>query len=234
MEESEGGGGKGKQELESWVMVIIVIWQLFAVLIYSCLILVLIKYKFCSYLYLEERNVCVSLSLCVCVCVCVCARGWPQRPPLFNKSIVCVSPDWEHIGPGSGPAGAGVRGLGQTGGPVLRGSLLWSFLFSPQKSRLLRGPRGAAGSPLRSVPPRDDPALPLSGGNLSPLLTDPLPSPQGCNAHTHTQASHQTATQGDEIHVRTQNSHTQPLFSLYQTAKYTHTHSHPFARPVPY
>lgn len=118
-------------------------------------------------------------------CVCVCAAGL-SGPPLFNKSIVCLSPDWEHIGPGSGPAEAGVRGLGQTGGPVLRGSLLWSFLFPPQKSRLLGGPRGAAGSPLRSVPPRDDPALPLSGGNLSPLLTDPLLSPQGCNTHTHT------------------------------------------------
>ncbi|KAI4815328.1 hypothetical protein KUCAC02_005477, partial [Chaenocephalus aceratus] len=47
------------------------------------------------------------------------------------------------------------------------------------KSRLLGGPRGAAGSPLRSVPLRDDPKLPLSGGNLSPLLTDPLPSLQG-------------------------------------------------------
>lgn len=111
--------------------------------------------------------------------------SWPQRPPHFNKRIVCVSPDWEHIGPGSGPAEAGVQGLGQTGGPVLRGSLFWSFLFSPQKSCLLGGPRGAAGSPPRSVLPRDDPALPLSGGNLSPLLTDPLPSPQGCNTRTH-------------------------------------------------
>lgn len=138
----------------------------------------------------------------------MCVRDWPQRPPLFNKSIVCVSPDWEHIGPGSATARAGVQGLGQTRGPVLRGSLLWSFLFSPQKCRLLGGPRGAAGSPLRSVPPWDDPALPLSGGNLSPYLTDPLPSPQGCNTRKHTQASHRTATEGDQIHVRTQISHT--------------------------
>lgn len=126
----------------------------------------------------------LTLHACVRVCVRARACGWPERPPRFNKSIVCVSPDWEHIGPGSGPAGAGVQGLGQTGGPVLRGSLFWSFLFSPQKSCLLGGPRGAMGSLLRSVPPRDDPALPPSGGNLSPLLADSLPSLQGCNTRT--------------------------------------------------
>lgn len=123
---------------------------------------------------------CVCFFLLVSMCVCGC----PQRSPLFNKRIVCVSPYWEHIGPGSGPAGARVWGLGQTGGPVLRGSLLWSFLFSLQKSRLFGGPQGAARSPLRNVPPRDDPALPLSGGNPSPLLTGPLPSLQGFNTHT--------------------------------------------------
>ncbi|KAI9526634.1 hypothetical protein NQZ68_037198 [Dissostichus eleginoides] len=78
------------------------------------------------------------------------------------------------LGRGLGPGSRGRPGV-----LFLRGSLLWSFLSSPQKSRLLGGPRGAAGSPLRSVPLRDDPELPLSGGNLSPLLTDPLPSLQG-------------------------------------------------------
>lgn len=66
---------------------------------------------------------------------CMCASGWP----LFNKSIVCVSPDWEHIGPGPGPAGAGVQGLGQTGGPVLRGSLFWSFLSLSSEVLCARG-----------------------------------------------------------------------------------------------
>lgn len=95
------------------------------------------------------------------------------------------------------------------------------LLFSPQKSCLLRGPPGVAGSPLRSVLPRDDPALALSGGNLSPFLMDPLPSPQGCN--TRTQASHRTTTQDDEIHVQTPNSHTILQLAWYQTAKCTQT-----------
>lgn len=128
--------------------------------------------------------------------------------------------------------GRALPGLGsgvseRTGGPVLRGSLSWSFLFSPQKSCPLGGPPGPTGSLLRSVPPRDDPALPPSGGNLSPRLADPLPSLQGCNTRKGRHASHQTATQGDETHVRVQKKYhitCQCLSGIWNT----HMHAVPF------
>jgi len=152
--------------------------------------------------------------LCVSLSVSVCAAGLSSLLSLIKLLFVFLLIE-NTLDLGRALTGLGSGVWGQTGGPVLRGTLLWSFLFSLQKSRLLGGPQGAAGSPLKSVPPRDDPSLPLSGGNLSPLLMQPLPSLQGCNIHTQTQASHQTATQSDEIHVQTQKSHTQPLFSLY-------------------
>lgn len=78
---------------------------------------------------------CVFLSACVCVCV------WrPKRPPFFNKSIVCVSPDWEHIGPESGPGGAGVRGLGADRGSFSPGV---SPLVLPLLSSEVPSARGA-------------------------------------------------------------------------------------------
>lgn len=105
------------------------------------------------------------------------------------------------------------------GVPFSRGLYAGPSFFSPQKSCLLQGPPGVARSPPRSVLPRDDPALALSGGNLSPFLMDPLSSPQGCN--TRTQASQRT-TQDDEIHVQPQNSHTTLPLARYQTTN-THT-----------
>lgn len=95
------------------------------------------------------------------------------------------------LGLGRGPPRLGSGVLGRLGVLFSGGLSPGPSLFSPQKSCLLGGPRGAAGSPPRSVLPRDDPALPLSGGNLSPLLTDPLPSPQGCNTRTHRRVTKQ-------------------------------------------
>lgn len=69
---------------------------------------------------------------------CVC--GWPQRCPFFNKSIVCVSPDWEHIGPGSGSDGDGVQGLGADRGSC---SLGVSPLVLPLLSSEVPAARGA-------------------------------------------------------------------------------------------
>lgn len=123
-------------------------------------------------------------------------------------------------GPGSGVSE-------RTGGPVLRGSLSWSFLLSPQKSRPLGGPPGPTGSLLRSVPPRDDPALPPSGGNLSPRPADPLPSLQGCNTRNGRHAGHQAATQGDETHVRVQEKYHMTCHCLSGICN-THMHAVPF------
>ena len=129
---------------------------------------------------------CVSLSLCVCVCVCVCVCAAGLSGLLSLIKVLFVFPlIGNTLGLGRALPGLGSGVWGRPGVLFSGGLSSGPSSFSPQKSRLLGGPQGAAGSPLRSVPPRDDPALPLSGGNLSPLLADPLPSLQGCNTRTH-------------------------------------------------
>jgi len=157
--------------------------------------------------------------------VCVC--GWPRRPPLFNKKY-CLCFPWlgTHWGLGSG-----VRGLGQTGGPVLRGSLLRSFLLFLLRSPVCSGGReGRRGRPREASRRGMTPRCLHRGVTL--VLSERTPPPPRRRDVIHTHTHTHTATQGDEIHVRAHSPHTRALFSLNQTVKYTHTHSHHLVRPT--
>lgn len=123
---------------------------------------------------------------------------------------------------GREPPGLGSRVLDRPGVLFSRGPYSGPSFSLPSEVLPAPGASRGGGVTLRSVLPRDDPALALSGGNLSPFLMDPLPSPQGCN--TRTQASQRTTTQDDEIHVQPQNLHTTLPLAWYQTTKRTHTY----------